>query len=218
MVVPVVDAQFDTFEQYYEGIFASGQDSSTYSPVNPQSDDPVAVKSRGLYFDGTSFLKLMLGFQLNYKITITSWSMAQSLRSIINSNAFIISTAPCAMFVLSSSNAVTQFITGICYVNPNVWNFNQLTIGFSAETTTISLYQMEYCRTLDLTMDMLFIMDIVISKLGLGLLGFSIDSRFGRPMSKMFPLIMTSVGVDYGVRVCGLVRLHSTTILICSSV
>ena len=27
--------------------------------------------------------------------------------------------------------------------NPNVWNFNQVTIGFSAETTTISLSQNE---------------------------------------------------------------------------
>ena len=35
LITPVVDAKFDEFAQYYGGIFGSGADSSTYSPLNP---------------------------------------------------------------------------------------------------------------------------------------------------------------------------------------
>ena len=137
---PVVDAKFDTFAQYYGGIFGSGSSSSTYSPVNPDSDDPIAVKSRGLYFNGTSLLTPTQEILFNYKITITSWSFADSRYSLIGNNRLQLVTAtPCGAFALYNINSFRWFRSGICHYYSNVWNFIQATVGFSAETTTISI-------------------------------------------------------------------------------
>jgi hypothetical protein len=58
------------FQQLYGGVFQSGANAATYAPFNnPEQDDPYPVKSRGLFFNGTSYLTTSI-FYLNYEFSI----------------------------------------------------------------------------------------------------------------------------------------------------
>ena len=72
--LPAITIKFDKFEQFYGGIFQSGHDNSTYGPFwNPEYDDPIPIKKRGLYFNGVSYLKSSGLISLNTEFSIGIW-------------------------------------------------------------------------------------------------------------------------------------------------
>lgn len=77
---PAVSLSFNTFEQYYDGVFQSGRDPSTYAPYhNPDKDDPVPMKNRGLYFTNSSSLRSISQISLNHKNTFLIWAKPQGI-------------------------------------------------------------------------------------------------------------------------------------------
>lgn len=71
--IPIIDLKFDKIQKFYSGIFQSGANSGTYAPFNnPEEDDPIPVKSRGIYFNQKSYLISTQEVSLNYKFTIAT--------------------------------------------------------------------------------------------------------------------------------------------------
>ena len=136
---PVVDLKFDSYMQYYEGIFYSGAIAATYSPFNPSPDDPIFLKSRGLYFYGGAYLTSLVAIVSNYKFTITAWVLAKNNGEIYNKNSIILYSSSCAGLYLSSAQSVKWVSSGICLSEYGVWTFDQLTVGFSSGTTQITI-------------------------------------------------------------------------------
>ena len=136
---PVVDVQFDTFQQYYAGIIYSGPNANTYSPVNPDTNDPLAVKSRGLYFTSSRFLLTTISFILNYKFIMTSWIWASADGKFYLNGQLKLYSNSCASLQLSSPADIKWILSGRCVSNPSKWAFNQISVGFSSSTTTITM-------------------------------------------------------------------------------
>ena len=138
---PVVDAQFDTFKMYYD-VFSSGADPTTYSPWNMGAgtdSDPIAVKSRGLYFDATNYLTASVYIVLNYKFTISIWSLAISDGIVYTNGSIDLYSSSCASLYLSSVVTIKWVSSGLCISEDSAWVFTQLSVGFSSATTSLSI-------------------------------------------------------------------------------
>ena len=138
--IPVVDVQFDTFEQFYGGVFSSGADSSTYSPWNMGSDvDPIAVKSRGLYFISTYYLTVSYGIVLNYKFTIALWVLATTDGQVYANGSLILYSNSCASLYLFDYSDAKWVSSGQCVSGNAEWIFIQLSVGFSSSAASITI-------------------------------------------------------------------------------
>ena len=136
----VISLSFDTFTASYGGLFTSGANPSTYSPENPEFDDPIALKNRGLYFSGDAFLSTTIPIPLNYKFTIAFWSLSDSLASVYQSSYLNVYSSTCANLTLSSYRDSKTVNSGECFSSKSQWAFSCLVVKFSYVTTTISTF------------------------------------------------------------------------------
>ena len=78
----VIDQSFQGFPSYE--FFNSGSDNTTYHPFNdPQTDDVLPLKARGVYFDSEKFLESVNKLYLNFEFTITMWTRPVSEGTIL---------------------------------------------------------------------------------------------------------------------------------------
>ena len=138
---PVFDIQFDTFEEYYGGIFSSGGTPTSYSPwtYDPTDNDPIAHKSRGLYFKNADKLISNVIVGLNYKFTISFWIFTKTDGIIYSDGSVNWYSNSCATLSLSNSEVSKSMISGYCVSAHNVWVFNQISVGFSSGSTAINV-------------------------------------------------------------------------------
>lgn len=86
---PVIDIKFITFQKHYSNIFGNGINHETYAPFNnPEADDPIPIKSRGMYFNTYNFLRSSAPLTLNYEFTIALWYYNINIGNIWCQNSF----------------------------------------------------------------------------------------------------------------------------------
>ena len=137
---PVVNTNFDTFEKYYAGIFQSGSNANTWGPFNsPDSDDPIPVKSRGLYFDGVgTYLTSYTNFALNYKFSVSHWIYRKNTGYTVNVDYFAIeSDAACNIVVQNSLGYIYNYGRDS---EPMVgkWIFQAYSVNFVSNSVTLT--------------------------------------------------------------------------------
>ena len=136
---PVFDINFETFSQYYGGVFQSGANAATYAPYNsPEADDPYPVKSRGMYFNGAGYLVSNTNIAMNYKSTIALWLYPRNAEFPWFSQFYRLAGLNYGLFVLSSPEATWALYTFDYVYNYDVWQFNAYTIDFISDTTLIT--------------------------------------------------------------------------------
>lgn len=138
--LPSISLTFDTFEQYYDGLFQSGHDPSTYYPYHyPQTDDPIPMKNRGIYFNGRSYLKSISPVSMNYKNTFIIWAKpeGQGLQ-FWNAPSIQLFSVGSASYLLTDTETWIRYNT---YKKQNLsgWNFYVYTIDFSGQATTSTI-------------------------------------------------------------------------------
>ena len=137
---PFVDIDFSEFEQYYGERFYSGASDATYSPYNsPESDDPIAVSFRGLYFNGSMKLTSTTIIALNYELSISFWSLSSSLGIIFDSSYLQVYSFSCASLTLSNPQDTKWVTTGECTFSSYAWVFTLLSLSFSTDVTSAGL-------------------------------------------------------------------------------
>ena len=86
---PVFDLTFNIFEQNPGSLFQSGANELTFSPFdNPEADDPIYLKNRGLYFKGSQYLVTKNIFRMNYEFSIVAWARSQQNCCLLSSKNF----------------------------------------------------------------------------------------------------------------------------------
>ena len=137
---PVINMNFNTIQQYYDGIFQSGIDGTTWAPFNsPAADDPIPVKSRGLYFDGVAkYLVSTSNVVLNYKTTVAVWRYSQNGYYTVYTLYFTISTYRNAVILVSDTeDYISSYSLGY-YFTSNQWIFEAYMINFVSNTVTLT--------------------------------------------------------------------------------
>ena len=138
--IPSVNIIFSEISESYGGIFMSGNTSSTYSPFNnPQSEDPVFLKNRGLYFNN-NFLKTT-DILLNYTFTICYWSyLLSNSGTIFSLDSLLINSCKYSLLTLKSSENSINILTETMENALNIWIFASISVSFQQPTTTIVTY------------------------------------------------------------------------------
>ena len=145
---PALDLSFNTFEQYYEGIMQSGINASTWGPFNDsETDDPIPVKNRGLYFDGVArYLVSNTGLTLNYKFSVAIWINTNSGNYYFDKNTFVLYYLNYAQIYLSNPYTGLNFYTNTVSRQYN-WYFVTYSVNFMSATTSIVISQNLYSST-----------------------------------------------------------------------
>ena len=140
LLTPVIDMNFNAFQQYYAGILQNGGTGNTWGPFNsPDSDDPIPVKSRGMYFDGVEkYLVSTSNVVLNYKATVSLWGYPQNGNTLIYTFSFFIHSWEYCSII--ASNAIDYvYLSSVSYQSiSNAWQFQGYVIDFVSNTLTIS--------------------------------------------------------------------------------
>ena len=137
---PVININFNTFAQYYGGIFQNGANAATWAPFNsPDTDDPIPVNSRGLYFDGgTKYLVSTSKVVMNYKSSLALWMYPQNSWFPVCTQRFYTFGLNYAMLVISNYGTDTFMYTYNTQTLYNQWIFSGYSINFVSGTLTIS--------------------------------------------------------------------------------
>ena len=151
--IPIIDIIFSTYTEYYASIFSSGSNPSTYALSNPEADDPLAAKSRGLYFSPGAFLTSATNIALNYKFTVTYWSLSTSNSVLYTSGNLVVYSSSCAGIYLHCASVYASGVnflpdlpyekwvsSGQCASGNGAWTFTQIRVGLSSITSTVSVY------------------------------------------------------------------------------
>ena len=137
---PIVNINFANIAQFYGDLFQSGANSATYSPFNnPEADDPLSVKSRGIYFNGvSSYLTTNTSISLNYKFSLAFWTYAMNDKRIFHANGISLHSSGYYMISLGAIEENQIYLLSDKYtLNINQWSFYSLTIGFVSGTTNL---------------------------------------------------------------------------------
>jgi hypothetical protein len=140
LTTPVFNLNFNTFAQYYAGIFQSGSNPATYSPVNPENDDPIVLYNRGLYFDGVGMYLQTSSIHLNSRFTIAFWVYYQPVSTynfLWSSNMLRITTTSFANILMSNAEDSIRRWSYEAYANYHIWFFEAFTVDFVNQTTTV---------------------------------------------------------------------------------
>jgi hypothetical protein len=139
---PVTSAIFDSFQQFYGEIFQSGADSSTWAPFNnPDNDDPLPAKNRGLYFDGVhSFLYSGLLDSLNANFSLALWFYSTGNTVGVMCKESVIINANGTMGISLSNYSYTQtFLSNNSQtVALNQWIFLAFSVNLASTVTIIT--------------------------------------------------------------------------------
>jgi hypothetical protein len=137
---PVVDIVFDTFTQYYAGIFQSGNNPNTWPPYhNPEPDDPVPNFQRGLYFDGTNmFLYSNQLGALNANFSIAFWHYNLGQTFVVFCKAKVLHHIGIVDLMLSNSQITIKTYNTNFNVARVAWAFIAYSVSFVSDTTTVT--------------------------------------------------------------------------------
>ena len=132
----LIDVVFDTFLGEYSG-FVTGANANTYYPFNnPDTDDPIPIYNRGLYFTAATSLNNP-SVLVAYTFSIGVWVLPTS--GYVFSKGSSISLGSDGTFTLQLLDrtgvplSVSSSATGI-----TVWSFITITTEFITDTTTIT--------------------------------------------------------------------------------
>ena len=137
---PVISTDFNTFQQHYGGIFQSGSNGNTWGPFNsPDTDDPIPLKSRGLYFDGVSrYLVSTSTVALNYKSSVAIWTYPKNGYYPIYTYDFTTSSTTYCFIQVSNPTDYQMLYTLNSQSILNQWVFQAFSIDFSSNTVTVT--------------------------------------------------------------------------------
>ena len=125
LLTPVIAINFNTFEQYYGGIFQSGSSATTWGPFNsPSTDDPIPVAGRGMYFDGVSrYMASTSNVVMNYQSSVAAWVYSLSSGTpIMSTSLFLYSSNSNAKLTLNSPSGVWPLSTYNAQASNNQWS------------------------------------------------------------------------------------------------
>ena len=135
--MPSISLTFNTFEQYYDNLFQSGHDGTTYAPYHsPDSDDPIPAKSRGLYFNGHMYLKSIKKVSMNYENSFLIWAMPQNEGfNFWNSPSILLFSQASGSYLLTDTETWIRYNTYLS-LNITAWTFYTFTISFASGVCT----------------------------------------------------------------------------------
>ena len=140
IVDPAISLTFNTFEQYYDNLFQSGYDGSTYAPYhNPDNDDPYPAVSRGLYFPAYAILKSISKISMSIQNTFLIWAMPEGQGfNFWNSPSMLLFGTGSGSYLLTDSYTWTRFNT-YTVSSTSSWTFYSFIHSYSAGVTTITI-------------------------------------------------------------------------------
>ena len=140
--LPSVSLTFETFEQYYGGLFQSGYNSATYAPFHyPEDDDPIPMKSRGLYFTNTSKLKSISDISMYYENTFLIWAKPQGAGfNFWNSPSILLYSDAHSSLLLTDSETWTRFNSIEKKSGISGWNFYAFVHSYADYTFESKVY------------------------------------------------------------------------------
>ena len=139
---PVIDVIFDDFQQFYGGIFQSGNDPNTWAPFgNPDADDPIPSASRGLYFDGLNmYLASTVNIALNYECSFAIWIYNQVSSSVVLNSYIAISSQGGGYIKVRNPTQVVAVSANTYKTWSKVWIFYAFSVKFSSSITCFTYY------------------------------------------------------------------------------
>ncbi|OMJ68542.1 hypothetical protein SteCoe_33973 [Stentor coeruleus] len=138
---PVFSIKFNTFEQYYGGIFMTGSNHSTYGLFyDPDSDDPLPAKSRGLFFNGNSYLIAKEDILLNYEFTITICYFSLNYYPLWYRSSVQFSANAFFYIIISNYESSMHYYSKDTTEEKGKWLTITLTVGFINNITTTCIY------------------------------------------------------------------------------
>ena len=137
---PTVSIVFNTIEQYYDGLFQSGHNATTYAPYNsPERDDPIPAASRGLYFNGHNYLKSISKISFSQDNTFLIWALPQGDGfNFWNAPSMLLYSSASASYLLTDSYTWTRFNT-YSIANVTTWTLFSFIHSFAAPVTTCQI-------------------------------------------------------------------------------
>ena len=108
---PAISLTFEIFEQYYGGVFQSGSNGATYSPFHyPESDDPIPMLKRGLYFSNTSHLESISKISLYHENSFFIWAkpLGEGF-NFWNSPSILLFSSGHSSLLLTNTDSWTRF-------------------------------------------------------------------------------------------------------------
>ena len=132
----LIDVHFDAFQGSYSG-FVTGTSSSTYYPFNsPETDDPIPVFNRGLYFDiGTSLNNPSI--LLAYTFTAGIWALPSSGNIFTKGSEITLgSDGTFTLQILSETGVPSSILSSATPITG--WSFIAITVEFITDTTSIT--------------------------------------------------------------------------------
>lgn len=142
-----LDIIFNKFESMFGGIWTNGEDGSTYfssSYFNDQqpldSFDPYIAKNRGLYFNGTMYMKNANPIILNHENSIDFWVYANKHGTIFSKATYTIFSDMSAVINLKSKSQSHNFYGApVIPVNLKEWVYFSISVMTDSRTTTVSV-------------------------------------------------------------------------------
>lgn len=137
---PAIALKFDVFQQYYDDLFQSGHDGTTYAPYHyPESDDPIPAMNRGLYFNYTSKLKSITAISLSTKNTFLIWAKPEADGfNFWNAPSMLLFSSASASYLLTDSYTWARFNT-YDVTDTTDWTFYAFIHDFTAGVTTCKI-------------------------------------------------------------------------------
>ena len=134
----LIDVVFDTFLGSYSG-FVTGANANTYYPFNsPDSDDPIPIYNRGLYFTSAMSLNNP-SMLLAYTFTIGVWALPTSGNIVTKGSGLVIgSDGSSTIQIFDQVGTATSYTTSSTTISE--WSFITVTVEFITDTTSITTY------------------------------------------------------------------------------
>ena len=134
----LIDVLFDAFLGSYSG-FVTGADANTYYPFNsPDSDDPIPISNRGLYFAPAMSLNNP-SMMLAYTFTIGVWALPTS-GNIFTKGSGLVLGSNGSFTIQVFDRSVTAWSYATSTATLNAWSFITITVEFITDTTSITVY------------------------------------------------------------------------------
>ena len=128
-----ITLRLDLFTKYQGDYFQSGLNASTYSPFNnPEEDDPVALSSRGYWFNHTQHMTA-LDMVMNYTFSIFTWADANSIFIIHCPKFSLMYDASFRISLANSERSLSEFVDGECF--DYYWRFFGIIVDFYGNAT-----------------------------------------------------------------------------------
>ena len=140
---PVLVTIFDSPFAGSYGIFSTGSSSSTYQFFNnPDSNDPIPAKQRGLYFDGNSQLSSNLALPHIFSVgMLIKPSSPTSMNLIDNSGYMIIQPFNTVITLCMQQDSGSFSSESSSQLSPYLsWTFLSLSMAYSVPSTTLQVF------------------------------------------------------------------------------